>query len=103
MLAFRSPQHLRRPQRIDVAAARSRNRHRRIGKNPVSARYLSRTNAVELEWDRLAIQHRYQPADWAHKPLVRLAPVHILRPVNSGNFFRERFAEDFGSSAPFFG
>ena len=73
---------------------RCRNGDSQIAQDSVSARCLPCSNAIELQRNCLAIQHRHQPAHRTHKTLARLAPVHVLRPVNGGDFFGQSLGQD---------
>ena len=101
LLTLRAPQHLGSAQRVHVGRTGSGNVHRRIGQNAMPARLAAGGNAIELKRNGLAIQHRHQPTHRTHKALVRLAPVHILRPINSGDFFRQTVGQDLRGGAAF--
>ena len=59
----------------------------------MSARGTSGSNAAELKGNDLAIQQRNQPTHRAHETLgLAGTPVHILRPVEPGNFLGDEFA-----------
>ncbi len=49
------------------------------------------------------VEHGYQPAHRAHEAFVGLAPVHVLGPVNGGEFLRQAFGENLSGSAALFG
>ncbi len=60
-------------------------------------------DARELQRHDFAVEQRDQPAHRAHEALGRLAaPVHVLRPVDAGDFFRQRFGQNVGAARPFF-
>ena len=59
-------------------------------------------NAGKLQRHDFAVEQRHQPAHRTHKALGRLAaPVHVLRPVNAGDFFGQRFGKNLGCGAAF--
>ena len=59
-------------------------------------------NAGELQRHDFAVEQRHQPAQRTHEALGRLAaPVHVLRPVDSGNFFGQRLGKNLSRRAAF--
>ena len=102
VLALTAAQHLRRSQALEIYRTCLRNRHRAIAQNPMSARSLPCPNAVKLQRNRLPIEHRDQPAYRTHEALVGLLPVHILGPVNGGEFFGQALGENLSRAAAFF-
>ena len=101
LLTLRASQNLRCAQRIHVSRPSPRNRHAAIGQNPVPARSLPRPDPVKLQRNRFLVEHRHQPAHRTHKALVRLAPVHILRPVDRGNFLGQILRQNLGRAPAF--
>ncbi len=99
MFAFSAPQNFRRSQRINVSRSSPRNRDCTIGQDAMSTRLLPCLNAIELERNRLSIEHRDQPPHRTHEALGRLAPVHILRPVDGGEFLRQKLGKNLRRAA----
>src|ERR1700722_18909891 len=97
MLALSASQNLRRPQRIDVGGSCPRNRYAVVGENPVPARNFPRANSVNFQRNLLPIT----PPPRAPNPPVRLAPLHIFRPVDRRNFLRQILLENLGRRAAF--
>ena len=72
-----------------------------IGQNSVPARFVAGANSVEFQRDDFAVEHGHQPAHRTHELLTRLAPVHILGPVNRVDFLGKQLGQDFASHAAF--
>ncbi len=63
------------------------------------ARNLPCPDPVKLQRNGLAVEHCHQPAHRPHKALMRLAPVHTLRPVDRGEFLRQSLRENIGRAS----
>ena len=103
LLAFCTSQNLGRTQSIHIRRPSPRNRHAARGQNAVPARNFPRPDPVKLQRNRLPVEHRHHPPHRTHKPLARLAPVHILRPVDRGNFNRKILRENLARTPAFLG
>src|ERR1700751_3811657 len=64
-------------------------------------RDVSRGNPEQLHWDDQLVEQGHQPAHRAHEDLTALAPVHILGPVKTGDFFWQSFCEYLGGGTTF--
>ncbi len=89
-------------QRGDVVR-RHADGQRTVRQNAMAFAGAAGANAGKLQRHHFAVQQRDQPAHRAHEALGRLAaPVHVLRPVNAGNLFRQCLRQNVGSGAAFF-
>ena len=103
LLALCASQNLGCAQSIHIRRPRPRNRHAALGQNSVPARNVSCPDAVKLQRNRLLVEHRHQPPHRTHKTFIRLAPVHILRPVDRGDFLGQILRENLGGAPAFLG
>ena len=69
----------------------------------MAARDVARLDSVKFQWNSLVVQHRNQPAHRPHEPLCRLAPIHVLRPIDRRNFLGKIFGQNVGRAPAFFG
>ena len=62
---------------------------------------LPAANAEQFQRDDLLIEHRHQPAHRTNEHFPALAPVHILRPVERGDFLGKSLGKNLGGGAAF--
>ena len=93
LLALGGTQNLGAAQGFDVGAGASDFR-RRMAKQTMTARSLASQDAEHFQRNHLFVEHRDQPAHGADEKFSALAPVHIFRPVQTGDFFGQRFGQN---------
>ena len=67
----------------------------------MSARSLAGCDAEQFQRHDLLIKHRHQPAHRTNEHFSALAPVHILRPIERGDFFGQSLGQNLGGGAAF--